>query len=59
MTTAVTERFADDSDLCASETFLEISIQLLAPYRWRALADVVHVIDFPPGIKHSARGVLF
>jgi hypothetical protein len=54
MTAAITERFADDGDLCASEALSEISMQLLAPYHWGASRDIVLLIDFPPRIKHGA-----
>src|SRR5882724_9880236 len=54
MTAAVTESFANDYELRASQAFLHVSAQLLAPDDWCNLADVVFPIHFPPRIEHSA-----
>jgi hypothetical protein len=54
MTTAITERFADNGDLCASKALLEISTQLLTPYHWRDSGDVVLPVDLPPRIEYGA-----
>jgi hypothetical protein len=54
MTAAITERFADDDDLCASQALLKISSKLLTPYHWRGSGDVVLPVDLPPRIKYGA-----
>jgi len=54
MAAAVTESFANDYEFRASQAFLHVSAQLLAPDDWCNSADVVFLIDLPPWIEHRA-----
>src|SRR6267142_4946776 len=54
MAAAVTESFANDYEFRASQAFLQVSSQLLAPDDWCNPADVVFLIDLPPRIEHRA-----
>ena len=59
MTSAITNRFADQCQFFFSEPLLQISAQVFAPDRWSIWADVVLLIGLPPRIEHRAGGRSF